>query len=196
MSQRYNDNIKRPRQLRYSARVLKNLRILLENSAEGLGYRRECCWRYVLSVFENTPKNVVVQGRTQLEHSSHIVQVGVEATCLHFNPWHILKETTKLAGPFGIMPQESWHPGKGAKPDCVIQLNCGEVHTHASYETTRTWENFNNWRTKMILLSDELWVIANNSKSFANGSKSIIRNNLGLCKHFEIYLIQNFCKHC
>ena len=32
----------------------------------------------------------------------------------------------------------------------------------------------------MILLSDELSLIANNSKSFANGSKSIIRNNLGL----------------
>ena len=32
----------------------------------------------------------------------------------------------------------------------------------------------------MILLSDELWSIANNSKSFANGSKLILRNNLGL----------------
>ena len=32
----------------------------------------------------------------------------------------------------------------------------------------------------MILFSDELWSIANNFKSFANGSKSIISNNLGL----------------
>ena len=24
-------------------------------------------------------------------------------------------------------------------PDCVIQLNCGKVHTHASYKTSRTW---------------------------------------------------------
>ena len=30
---------------------------------------------------------------------------------------------------------------------------------------------------------------ANNSEKCANGSKSIIRNNLGLCKHSEIYLI-------
>ena len=142
------------------------------------------------SVFENTPKKLVVQGRMQLE------QVGVEATCLHFNPWSILKETTKPAGPFRTMPQEPWHLGKDAKPNCVIQLNCGEVRTHASYKTTRTWENFNNWGTKMILLSGKLWVIANNSKSFANRSKPIIRNNLGLCKHFEIYLIQNFRKHC
>ena len=117
----------------------------------------------VWSIFENTPKHLVVQGRMQLEHSSHIVKVGVEATCLHFNPWRILKETTKLAGPFGTILQEPWHPGKGAKSDHVIQLNCGKVHTHASYETTRTWENFNNRGTKMILLSDELWVITNNS---------------------------------
>ena len=85
MSQRYYDNIKRPKPLRYSARDLKNLRILLENSAECLGSRRERCWRYVVSVFENTPKNLVVQVRMQLEHSSRIVKVGVEATCLHFN---------------------------------------------------------------------------------------------------------------
>ena len=45
---------------------------------------------------------------------------------------------------------------KGAEPDRVIQLNCGEVRTHASYKITRTWENFNNQGTKMILLSDEL----------------------------------------
>ena len=50
-------------------------------------------------------------------------------------------------------------------------------------------ENFNNRETKMILLSDELWSsIANNSKSFANGSKSI-RSNLGLYKHSDIYRI-------
>ena len=132
---------------------------------------------------------LVVQGQAQLEHSSHIVNVDVEATCQHFKPWRIWKEMTKPAGPFGTMPQEPWHPGKDAKPDRVIQLNCGEVRTHASYKATRTWENFNNRGTKMILLSDELWSIANNSKSFANGSKSIIRNNLGLYKRSDIYLI-------
>ena len=82
------------------------------------------------------------------------------------------------------MPLEPWHPGKGAKSDHLIQLNCGEVHTHASYKTTRTLENFNKWRSKMILLSDKLWLIANNSKTFAIGSKS------------EIYLIYNFQKYC
>ena len=87
------------------------------------------------------------------------------------------------------MPQEPWHPGKDAKPDCIIQRNFGEVRTHASYKATKTWENFNNPGTKMILLSDEIWSIANNSKSFPNGSKSIIRNNLVLHKCSDIYLI-------
>ena len=32
---------------RYSAKDLKNLGILRENSAEGLGFRRERCWEYV-----------------------------------------------------------------------------------------------------------------------------------------------------
>ena len=32
------------------------------------------------------------------------------------------------------MPLEPWLPGKGAKPDRITQLNCGEVHTHARYK--------------------------------------------------------------
>ena len=75
---------------------LKNLCILPENSAEGLRSRRDCCWSHAVSVFKNTPKNVVVQAKVQLEHSSHMVWVSVEATCLHVNPWYILKEMTKL----------------------------------------------------------------------------------------------------
>ena len=54
------------------------------------------------------------------------------------------------------MPQEPQHPEKGAKLDHVIQLSCGKVHSHASYKTTRTWENFKNSETKIILLSDKL----------------------------------------
>ena len=46
----------------------------------------------------------------------------------------VQKETTEPAGPFGTMPQGPWHPGKSAKLHHVIQLNCGEVHTHASYK--------------------------------------------------------------
>ena len=87
------------------------------------------------------------------------------------------------------MPQEQWNPGKGAKPDRVIQLNYREVHIHASYKTTSKWVNFNNRGTKLILLPEELWLIANTSKSFGNGSNSIIKYNLGLGKHSKIYLI-------
>ena len=130
--------------LRYLARDLENLHILQENSAEGIGSRRDCYWHYVEYVLENKPKNLVVQGRVQLEHSSHIVNVGIKATCLYFNPWYIPTETTKPVGLFGTMPQESWHPGKEANPDHIIQLNCGKVRTHASYKTTKTWGNFNN----------------------------------------------------
>ena len=91
--------------------------------------------------------------------------------------------------PIWNYPQETRHPGKDAKLDRVIQLNCGEVHTHASYKATRTWENFNSHGTKMIVLSDKLWSIANNSKGFANESKSIIRNNLGLYKCSNIRVL-------
>ena len=90
------------------------------------------------------------------------------------------------------MPQEPWHPEKGTKPDRVIQFSCGEVRSHASYKTTGTWENFNNTGTKITLLSCDLWLIANNSNSFAIRSTSIIRSNLGLCKYSEIYVIYNF----
>ena len=51
---------------------------------------------------------------------------------------------TEPAHPFGTMPQEPRNPGKSAKADRVIQLNCKEVRTHASYRTTKAWENFNN----------------------------------------------------
>ena len=160
MSQIYNDNIKRQNPQDILLRILKIYKFYCKIQQRASD-PREHCWSYVVSAFENTTKNLVVQGRVQLEHS-HIVKVGVEATCQHFNPWHILKGTTEPAGPFETMPQKPWHPGKGAKPDRVIQLKCREVCTHASYKTTRTWENFNNQGTKMILLSEELWLIANN----------------------------------
>ena len=183
---RYNDNIKRPRPQDAQLEILRIYASCrkIQKRVSGPGVR---CWRYVVHVFENTPKSLVVQGRAQLEHSSHIVKVGVEVTCFHFNPWRILNETTEPGGLFGTVPQKSWHPGKSAKLDDVIQLNSGEVRTHASHETTRTWENFNKRGTKMALLSGELWLIANNSKIFANENKSIV-NTLGLCKHFQIYL--------
>ena len=67
------------------------------------------------------------------------------------------------------MPQEPWQPEKGAKPDRVIQVDCEEVQTNANYNTTRTWENFNNRGKKMILISDELWLIAHNSTVLQSG---------------------------
>ena len=126
MNQRYNGNIKRPKP---QDKQLGNLTFTHFAGKFILGPRYQ----------ENTPKNVVVQGRVQLEHSSRIVKVGVEATCQHFNLWRMLKETTEPAGTLGSMPQGSRLLGKGAKADRVIQLSCGKVRTHASYKITRTW---------------------------------------------------------
>ena len=96
-------------------------------------------------------------------------------------------EGNELVGPFRTIPQEPLHPENGAKLDHIIQLNYREVHIHASRKITRTWENFNKQGTKLILLSDKLWLIA--IQSFVNGSKSIIRDTFRLCNFSEIYLI-------
>ena len=55
-----------------------------------------------------------------------------------------MKGMTKLVWPFGTMSHGPLHPGKGAKPDSIIQLNCREVRTLAIHEATRTWGSFNN----------------------------------------------------
>ena len=68
-----------------------------------------------------------------------------------------------------------------AKPDHIIQLNCSKVHTHVSCKTTRTQESSNHRGTKMFLLSDELWLITNNSKKIANRVSQY---------HYEIYPTQ------
>ena len=80
----------------------------------------------------------MVQGRAQLKHNGHIVMVGVEATCLHFNPWGILKETTELVGPFAAMPQEPWYPGKGAKQIVLSKSTAGSVQVTKQPERGRT----------------------------------------------------------
>ena len=65
-------------------------------------------------------------------------------------------------------------------PQVQVRALVELFHRNPGYKITRIWKNFNKQGTKMILLSDKLWLIANNSRSFANDTKSIIRNNLGL----------------
>ena len=69
-----------------AARDRKNIRILPENSAgesaAGVTYlsmrvHPKSCRIFPLKI----SSTLMVQGRVQLEHSSHIVKVGVEATC-------------------------------------------------------------------------------------------------------------------
>ena len=59
MSQIYNENTKRPKPKENQLGILgissREFRHSVENSAEGIGSRRECCWGFV-SIFEDTPK--------------------------------------------------------------------------------------------------------------------------------------------
>ena len=77
MSQTYYDNIKKPKLQDTQLGILKIYAFCQKNWAEGLRLRRVHYWSYVVSIFEKTPKNLVAQGRGQLEHNSHIVKVGV-----------------------------------------------------------------------------------------------------------------------
>ena len=91
-----------------------------------------------------------------------------------------------MAGLLETMPQEPWHPEKGAKLDHAIQLNSANVHTFNKRTELQQPKG-----TKMIL-SDKLWLIANNSKIFVNGSKSLKRNNLGLATALKFTLFRTF----
>ena len=151
MSQRYIGNAERSKQKENQQGILKNLRIMLENSAEGLGPGESAAGVTYLSMRTHSKLQqlyIVVQGRTQLEHSSFIVMVGVDAK---FKPWLILIETIVSAGPFETMSQEPWHPGKGTKPDSVIQRNvkCAPMqiikqpeHRRTSTSEEQKWSSF------------------------------------------------------
>ena len=79
MSQRYNDNIKRPTPQDTQLGIL-NIYSFCQKIQKRASDPGEST-AGVYSIAQNTPQNLVVQGRVQLEHSSHIVRVGVEATC-------------------------------------------------------------------------------------------------------------------
>ena len=64
MSQRCYDNIKRLKPQDTQLGILR-IYVFLENLAEGQESRRERWWSFRVSVFENTPKNLVDQGRLQ-----------------------------------------------------------------------------------------------------------------------------------
>ena len=116
MSPRYIDYTKRPKLKENQLGILKiyafcqkiRQRALFPGeSAAGVTI---CLWEYTQKVatspLQKLPQlYLVVAGRVQLEHCSHIVKVSVEATC--FKIWHILKGMTNPTGLFGNMP----HPG-------------------------------------------------------------------------------------
>ena len=88
------------------------------------------------------------------------------------------------------MRQEPRYPGKGSKPDRVIKLNCGNVHTHASFN--QNLRELQQLRIKNDASFGQTMISSNdcNCKSFANESESIIIRNLGLLyRCSNIYLI-------
>ena len=85
MSQRYNDNPKRPTLKVNQLGILKIYVFCPKIQQRALG-SRESTAGVTVSIYENTPEKMpqhyfMVHGRAQLEHSSHIIKVIVEATC-------------------------------------------------------------------------------------------------------------------
>ena len=78
------------------------------------------------------------------------------------------------------MLEEPRYPGKGSKPDSVIKLSCGKVHTHASFN--QNLRELQQLRIKNDPPFRRTMISSNhcNCKSFANESESIIIRNLGL----------------
>ena len=77
MSQTYNYNIKRSKLQDIQLGILKVYAFCWKIQQRALG-PGESAEGFTV---KNTPKNLVVQGRVQLEHSSHIVKVSVKTIC-------------------------------------------------------------------------------------------------------------------
>ena len=82
MNQRYNENIKNTKSQDTQLGILKAYSFCrkIQQRALDPGESAGRVLQYPF-VFEITPKHLAVEGRTQLKHSSHIIKVGVEATC-------------------------------------------------------------------------------------------------------------------
>ena len=76
MSQTYNDNIEKPKPQDTQLGILK-----IHAFFQKLQQRVSGQERVLLELPSPDTKISVAHGRAQLKHSSHIVKVGVEATC-------------------------------------------------------------------------------------------------------------------
>ena len=76
MSQTYNDNIEKPKPQDTQLGILK-IHVFFQKLQQRVSGQE----RVLLELSSPDTKISVAQGRAQLEHSSHIVKVGVEATC-------------------------------------------------------------------------------------------------------------------
>ena len=77
MSQIYNDIIKRPKLQDTQLEILK-IYPFCQKIQQRVSVQEEHCPHYTVYFFENTPQNLMVQGRMQLEGSSHIVKIDLK----------------------------------------------------------------------------------------------------------------------
>ena len=83
MSQTYNDNIKRLKPQDTQLGILKIYAFCwkIQQNELGPGESTAGVTQYLSLTIHCLSQNSVVLGRVQLEHSSHIVKIGVIATC-------------------------------------------------------------------------------------------------------------------
>ena len=162
MSQRYNDNTKRPKLEKNQLGILKIYAFCrkIQQRASGLGesvagvtypsmriYPKSCCifpLKVGTTLLKGSRNGAVGTQQSQLRSVSRLHANNSSPDIYRrkrLNWWAHL---------------ELCHRNPGLVERVLNWINCGEVHTYASYKTTRTWENFNNLGTKMILVSDEI----------------------------------------
>ena len=165
---------------RYWGMDLKNFCILPENSAEGLRSRR------ALLVFHSMSSRIRPRTLWFKEGCSWSILViylrlmsqlhaYISTPAVYWRKWPNWQAHLQLCN------RNPNNPERALNQIVLSNSTAGKCTSMQVIKQPEN-ENLNNWWTKMILLM----LIANNSKSFLNGSKPIIRHNLGLCKHFEI----------
>ena len=155
MSQRYNENIKRPKSQDTQLGILKiylfcqKIQCRVSDPGEstaGVIYLSMRIHLKSSSICMSPLKvsNTLLNGtRNDTIGALVVTQLLRLVSRLHANtssPGYS-EGNTRPVGLFGTMPQEPRHLEKGAEWDWFIQLNFMEMCTHANYETIRTWEN-------------------------------------------------------
>ena len=171
---------KKAKAARYSARDLKNLLILPENSAESLRSRRER-WSYVVCLWEYIQKlSSSRKGHSwSISHSQGECQAGLHA-CTSIPEVYWRKQLNWQAH------LELCYKNPDILKRVLYWITLSNSTSYKEVCTHRIWKNFNNQGIKKILLSDELWLLANNYYSQELTQQSKIKSIK--TKYFQIYV--------